>query len=213
MPTTETEPASDRPTYSSQYSHSYPVLPSNGGESQTSSFQTIPSATHEERTSSLTTPNPKYSHVPSRTISTEPSYYMSLNSPYPESNTRPTRPMQTVQQSFPGVTSSLSSSQIDAQPSAYNYSMPSATAEHPGRNPLGSGGPGPDLPPPMDDANGMMIGSHDVDMNALHNQESFPFVNGEILPWLEYLPQDVLSFFGEHQNFPLMSPDDVSRPS
>ena len=52
-----------------------------------------------------------------------------------------------------------------------------------------------------------MIESHEVDMNSLHHQESFPFSNGEILPWLEYLPQDVLSFFGDNHNYPLMSPD------
>jgi hypothetical protein len=53
----------------------------------------------------------------------------------------------------------------------------------------------------------MMIESHDVDVNALQHPDAFPFSNGEILPWLEYLPQDVLSFFEEHQNYPLMSPD------
>ncbi|KAJ5780049.1 Transcription factor [Penicillium paradoxum] len=214
MPTTDTESTPDRPAYSSQYSHSYPILPSNGSEGPSSSYpQAIPSATsHGERKSSLTAQNSKYTHIPSRTITTEPPYYMGLHSPYPESNTRTTRPIQTVSHSFSGVTSALPSSQIDAQPSAYGYSMPPATAEHPSRNQMVSGGPGADLQPTMNDTNGMIIGSHDVDMNSLHNQDSFPFVNGEILPWLEYLPQDVLSFFGDHQNYPLMSPDDVSRP-
>ena len=32
----------------------------------------------------------------------------------------------------------------------------------------------------------MMIESQDIDMSAL---------GGEMMPWLEYLPQDVLSFF------------------
>jgi hypothetical protein len=63
--------------------------------------------------------------------------------------------------------------------------------------------------PGINHTDGMMIESHDVDMNTLQQQESFPFSNGEILPWLEYLPQDVLSFFGETQNFPMMSPDDT----
>jgi hypothetical protein len=100
---------------------------------------------------------------------------------------------------------------MEPQPS-YNYSIPPTTAEHPSRNHMGSRGP--DLPPTMMNTdNGMMIGTHDVDMNSLHHQDSFPFANGEIIPWLEYLPQDVLSFFGDHQNFPLMSPDDATpRP-
>ncbi|KAF7716078.1 Nitrogen assimilation transcription factor [Penicillium ucsense] len=48
----------------------------------------------------------------------------------------------------------------------------------------------------------MIIESHDVDMNDLQQQESFPFTSSEILPWLEYLPQDVLSFFGDAQSYP-----------
>jgi hypothetical protein len=70
---------------------------------------------------------------------------------------------------------------------------------------------GPDLHPTMNTDNGMMIGTHDVDMNSLHHQDSFPFANGEIIPWLEYLPQDVLSFFGDHQTYSLMSPDDATQ--
>ena len=214
MPTTETDTSSDRPAYSSQYSHSYPVL-SNAGEGPSSSF-TQPLAqgrTHEDRTSSLATANAKYSTIPSTTMNTDSSYYMGLDSPYPDSNTRTTRPLQTIQPSFSGLPSSQLETQpsVETQPSAFNYSIPPAP-DHPSRNQMGSGGPGTDLHSLNADSDGMMIGSHDVDMNSLHHQESFPFANGEILPWLEYLPQDVLSFFGDHQNYPLMSPDDVSRP-
>ncbi|OQE41107.1 hypothetical protein PENCOP_c005G07010 [Penicillium coprophilum] len=215
MSTTEAESPSNRPTYSSQYSHSYPVLPTNASEGPSTSYpQSIASArAHEEITPSLATANAKYSSIQSRTISNDPSYYMDMNPTYPESNTRTTRPIRTSQSTFPGVLSSgLPISHMGSQPSAYNYSMPQTTAEHQTRNPMGSRDPGADLQPAIDDANGMMIGSHEVDMNSIHHQESFPFANGEILPWLEYLPQDVLSFFGDHQNYPLMSPDDVSRP-
>lgn len=199
MSTTEAESSPNRPTYSSQYSHSYPVLPTNAGEGPSSSYaQSIaPARTHEEMTPSLKT-NAKYPNVHARTTSTDASYYMGMNSTYPESNMRTTRPVQTTQSTFPGMLPpGLPTSHMDTQPSAYNYSIPQATS---------------DLQPGMDDANGMMIGSHEVDMNSINQQDSLPFVNGEILPWLEYLPQDVLSFFGDHQNYPLMSPDDVSRP-
>ncbi|KAF9249836.1 transcriptional regulator family: Fungal Specific TF [Penicillium roqueforti] len=199
MSTTEAESSPNTPTYSSQYSHSYPVLPTNAGEGPSSSYaQSIaPARTHEEMTPSLKT-NAKYPNVHARTTSTDASYYMGMNSTYPESNMRTTRPVQTTQSTFPGMLPpGLPTSHMDTQPSAYNYSIPQATS---------------DLQPGMDDANGMMIGSHEVDMNSINQQDSLPFVNGEILPWLEYLPQDVLSFFGDHQNYPLMSPDDVSRP-
>lgn len=215
MSTTEAESPSNRPTYSSQYSHSYPVLPTNAGEGPSSSYpQSItPARAHEEMTPSLATGNAKYPDVQSRTISTDPSYYMGMNSTYPESNTRTTRPAETAHSTFPGMLSSgLPTSHMDTQPSAYNYSIPQPTAEHQTRDQMGSHDPGADLQPTMDDAHGMMIGSHEVDMNSIHHQDSFPFVNGEILPWLEYLPQDVLSFFGDHQNYPLLSPDDVSQP-
>lgn len=93
-------------------------------------------------------------------------------------------------------------------PSPYDYAVSSATAEH---QPHAHIGPRVDLHTPLNaDSGGMMIESHDVDMNTLQQQESFPFSNGEILPWLEYLPQDVLSFFGENHSFPLMSPDDTT---
>ncbi|KGO74015.1 Transcription factor, fungi [Penicillium italicum] len=215
MPTTVAESSPNRPTYSSQYSHSYPVLPTNAGEGPSSSYpQSIAQArAHEEMTPSLTTANAKYPNVQSRTISTDPSYYMDMNSTYAESNMRTTRPVQTGPSAFPGMLSSgLPTSHMDTRSSTYNYSIPQATAEHQNRNQMGPVDPGADLQATMDDANGMMIGSQEVDMNSIHHQDSFPFVNGEIIPWLEYLPQDVLSFFGDHQNYALMSPDDVSRP-
>ncbi|KAJ6073678.1 uncharacterized protein N7446_001455 [Penicillium canescens] len=200
MPTTQNEHPPNKQTYSSRYSHSYPILSPNAGEGPSSYARPLAQPQGlEKHTSTLTTPNPKYSHVPSPSLGNEP-YYMNMDPSYPESSTQTARPL------FPN----LPSSQMEPQPS-YNYSIPPTTAEHPSRNHMGSRGP--DLPPTMNTDNGMMIGTHDVDMNSLHHQDSFPFANGEIIPWLEYLPQDVLSFFGDHQNYPLMSPDDATpRP-
>ena len=42
----------------------------------------------------------------------------------------------------------------------------------------------------------MMIESQDIDM--MH-QQGFEFPGCDMIPWLEYLPQDVLSYFGEPQ--------------
>jgi len=41
----------------------------------------------------------------------------------------------------------------------------------------------------------MMIESQDIDM--LGSQGGFAFPGGDMIPWLEYLPQDVLNYFGE----------------
>ncbi|KAJ5642193.1 hypothetical protein N7490_006193 [Penicillium lividum] len=205
MPTTEAETRSVRPAYSSQYSHSFPPLPvvTNAGPSSTSSFPhpLTPSISHgESQASSLAAANSKYSQVPTHAMGTESPYYMGINSPYPDSG--PTASGS----SFNG----LPSNQMDGQASAYVYPVSSGPADQHGshahmtsRN---------NLHHSLHNNAGIMIGSHDVDMNTLHHQESFPFANGEIVPWLEYLPQDVLSFFGDNHNYPLMSPDDTTQP-
>ncbi|KAJ5747030.1 uncharacterized protein N7511_008726 [Penicillium nucicola] len=200
MPTAQSEHLPNKPTYSSQHSHSYPIISPTAGEGSRSYSQPLTQPRGlETHTSNIPTPNLKYSHVPSPSLGNEP-YYLGMDPRYPESATQTARPL------FPN----LASSQMEPQPS-YNYSVPPATADHPERTPMGSHGP--DLHPMMNTDNEMMIGTHDVDMNTLHHQDSFPFANGEIIPWLEYLPQDVLSFFGDHQNYPLMSPDNPTpRP-
>ncbi len=41
----------------------------------------------------------------------------------------------------------------------------------------------------------MLIESQDVDMSGTNGNFAFP--GGDMIPWLEYLPQDVLNFFGD----------------
>lgn len=43
--------------------------------------------------------------------------------------------------------------------------------------------------------NNMLIESQDIDMGA--QQFNFNFPGGDMIPWLEYLPQDVLNYFGD----------------
>jgi hypothetical protein len=59
---------------------------------------------------------------------------------------------------------------------------------------------------PMNDQNfgDMLIESQDIDMSDQHGGFMFPV--GDMIPWLEYLPQDVLNYFGE-------PPEDTSGPS
>ncbi|KEF56533.1 uncharacterized protein A1O9_06721 [Exophiala aquamarina CBS 119918] len=45
--------------------------------------------------------------------------------------------------------------------------------------------------------NNMLIESQDIDMSG--QQLNFNFPGGDMIPWLEYLPQDVLNYFGEPQ--------------
>ncbi|KAJ5091214.1 hypothetical protein NUU61_006084 [Penicillium alfredii] len=211
MPTTPTEPASSKPAYSSQYSHSYPSMPvqADGGETSGASYPQPLATTRtqeETRNSSLAAGHAKYPSVPATPMNPDSSYYLGMHSPYPESGPR------TSAAPHPTYNPSLSSSQLDGHHPAYSYSVPPGTADsQASTSQIGSR---PDLHPSINtNPGGMMIESHDVDVNSLHHQESFPFSNGEILPWLEYLPQDVLSFFGENHNYPLMSPDDTTpRP-
>ncbi|PGH28246.1 hypothetical protein AJ80_00137 [Polytolypa hystricis UAMH7299] len=65
---------------------------------------------------------------------------------------------------------------------------------------------------------GLTIESQDIDMNVLQDHTSFPFsFDEEFIPWLEYLPQDVLNYFGDHQGYrPVLAPehpDDQGPPS
>jgi hypothetical protein len=195
--TTHTDDPPDKPTYSSQYSHSYPPLHAQTNTAPRSSF--VQAVTHNE---SMPSPlAPKYPSMPPRAINTNPPYFLPMGSPYPESSRASGRAQSYSQ--------NLQTGKMDTHPPAYHYDV-SSTQQQAGGVMVSQGEMHPGI---ITDNNAMMIESHDVDMNALHQQDSFPFSNGEILPWLEYLPQDVLSFFGEHPNYPLMSPEDsTSQP-
>lgn len=197
MPTTQEETPSDETAYSSQYSQSYPTLPTqaSSGQSAGSSFPhpINPPRSHGESKSSASS-NVKYPSGPSRTVSTNSPYYMGMNSSFVESSSRAATRAQPYNHS-------LSSSQMESHSSPFSFPVSSSAADqHTTAAQMGSRGS--ELHPSMSsNAGGMRIESHDVDMNSLQQQDAFPFSNGDILPWLEYLPQDVLSFFGENQNF------------
>lgn len=204
MRNTQEETPSDKPAYASQYSHSYPTLPgqASSGQSANSQFPRPPNPprTHDESRSSASASTAKYPSAPSRTLNTNSPYYMGLGSSYVE----PSSPAATRPQPY---NPDLPSSQMESHSSAFTFPGSSSTADqHAPAAQMGS--QGSELHPNVStNAGAMMIESHDVDMNSLQQQDAFPLSHDEILPWLEYLPQDVLSFFGEHQNF-LMSPDD-----
>ncbi|KAJ6031795.1 hypothetical protein N7540_002527 [Penicillium herquei] len=198
MPTTENEVPENKPPFSSQYSHSYPSMLQvpNAGSSSSFPHAVSPSGTiGESPGSSLASANAKYSHISNRNMGTDSPYYLGMTSSYPEPSTRA---VASAQSSYD---QGIASSQMESQSSAFNYPVSSTAADQHGSH--------THMHPSMHSQHGgMMIESHDVDMNNIQHQESFPFSNGEILPWLEYLPQDVLSFFGDNHNYPMMNPDD-----
>lgn len=207
MPSGQNNPNSGDPAHPSQYGHSYSAMqvPANATQTSSSPFLRPPLSTQsqgEGKSSSLAPVNTKFSQVQSHTTGTEPPYFLGMSSPYPESNARASAAAQSRYSHGIPVT----------QTPQYTYAMGSGADQH--GNSAHMGSRASEMHPSMNTHNnGMMIESHDVDMNTLQQQDSFPFSNGEILPWLEYLPQDVLSFFGETQNFPMMSPDDTTpRP-
>ncbi|EGE05929.1 C6 transcription factor [Trichophyton equinum CBS 127.97] len=110
----------------------------------------------------------------------------------------------------PGFTSqstSLPRSQQSVSPGAqlrqdgntqYNFHTPSPFGNQPMAALDNTHIPGYDNVPL--NAQNLTIETQDIDMNNLQNQASFPFsFEGGFMPWLEYLPEDVLHFFGDPQ--------------
>ncbi|EQL28981.1 hypothetical protein BDFG_08337 [Blastomyces dermatitidis ATCC 26199] len=159
-----------------------------------------------------THPSPgQYSEVTSNDIaSANTSYRLAGNSGFPS-------PVVQTESPTGRLHSDLSTGYLarDHTATSYNYSVPQPSMG-PARNenrrlstlntPLMS-----NANTNLGGNNGIMtIESQDVDMNALQDQAAFPFsFDGDFIPWLEYLPPDVMSYFGEHQGYrPMMDPDD-----
>ncbi|OJJ50065.1 hypothetical protein ASPZODRAFT_128670 [Penicilliopsis zonata CBS 506.65] len=147
---------------------------------------------HPSRGSSFTTaagPSLFPSHPTGSVAPSDPNVLLGLNT---SSYQHPTsRTPSDSQSSF-----HLPQSQMNrSATAAYNYPLASPAVEQPTSS-------------HMDLRGDVLIECQDIDMATLHQQNSLPFsITGEVLPWLEYLPQDVLSYFGDH-TFPLMNPDD-----
>ncbi|EFE31215.1 C6 transcription factor, putative [Trichophyton benhamiae CBS 112371] len=108
---------------------------------------------------------------------------------------------------FTSQTTSLSRSQQSVSPGAqlrqdsntqYNFHTPPPFGNQPMAALDNTHIPGYDNVPL--NAQNLTIETQDIDMNNLQNQASFPFsFEGGFMPWLEYLPEDVLHFFGDPQ--------------
>ncbi|RAK87408.1 hypothetical protein BO79DRAFT_197479 [Aspergillus costaricaensis CBS 115574] len=201
----QAEPVSDKPTYSSQYSHSYPHLPVQSGDNQNPNSYPQPLESSRNRgttTSTSMAPGPeRFSPLASsgQVTTSDANLLLGLNTSFPSPASRPpnTRPAY-----------NHPSSRFESQAPSFNYSLPAGSDQQPGDGQMNARTV---LHPAVGShAGDIFIQSQDIDMATLQQQDQLPFTfTGEILPWLEYLPQDVLNYFGEHQNYPaLMSPHD-----
>lgn len=176
------ESGSNKLSYPSQYHNAYSSLPVDNNPSQSPYSQTIGSRTSNVPQGPAVATGPeKYPSLGTGGASTsDANLLLGLNAAYSGSPT-------------PANYNQQISSQRSSE-SAYNYTIPPATqGTQPGRVHPGGSSHGGDV----------LIETQDIDMSTLQQQNNLPFaLNGEVLPWLEYLPQDVLSYFGDHQSYP-----------
>ncbi|KAL3436612.1 fungal-specific transcription factor domain-containing protein [Aspergillus tetrazonus] len=194
------ERVSNSQSHSSRTRHGYPDVSVQSGIEQSSSSYTR----NTERTDIS---NVAHDHLVSpRRVAASEANLLGVNSSYPHPTPRPPNSQSAHNQSI----QISSSSGLNPQVAAYSY-LPSTTADHhPSDSHMTSRHS--DTHSSMNpQAGDFLIESQDIDMSALHQQDQLPLPFTQ-LPWLEYLPQDVLSYFGEHQNFPLMSTNEGAPP-
>ncbi|KAL4975616.1 fungal-specific transcription factor domain-containing protein [Aspergillus desertorum] len=194
------ERVSNNQFHPSRDPHSYPdVSVRSGIEHSPSSFSRdtehtdLSDATHEP----LVSP---------RQVTASEANFLAVNSSYPHPAPRSSNPQSAHNQNI----RVSSSSSLNPQGAAYSYIPPTTTNYHANDTHMVSRhlDTHSSMNPQGDD---YLIESQDIDMSVLHQQDQLPLPFTQ-LPWLEYLPQDVLSYFGENQNFPLLSPNESAPP-
>ena len=145
---------------------------------------------HQISAADMPPPPNKYSTLANPPVSTaDADLLLEMHSPYPMSGSQP----------VPGSQATYDDSVPPVQPTtvppppmpAYDFSQaPPNSDQFYGNSNLQTHGAS--MPTPFSD---MLIESQDIDMNDSHGGWAFP--SGDMIPWLEYLPQDVLNYFGE----------------
>ncbi|KAL6229235.1 hypothetical protein BDW75DRAFT_245915 [Aspergillus navahoensis] len=189
---------SNNQSHPSRDRHSYPDVSVRSGIEQSSSSYShertdIPNVTHDP----LVSP---------RRVTASETNLLGVNSSYPHPAPRPSNTQSAHNQNI----QISSSSSLNPQVAAYSY-IPSTTADHHASDSHMASRHSDTHSSMIPQAGDFLIESQDIDMSALHQQDQLPLPFTQ-LPWLEYLPQDVLSYFGEHQNFPLLSPNEGAPP-
>lgn len=155
-------------------------------------------------------PSPhKYTPMASEAVSTsDANLLLGLNSPFTNSNTLSSGPHVKFEKD-------MASQQSGNRP-ASDYPYHSTPLDQPGMSSHDQNVNNQHVLDSGLDLHGadMMIESQDIDMNTLHGANALPFsINGDLMPYLEYLPQDVLSYFGDHQTYdPMMNENDPNNP-
>lgn len=188
MPTSADDSVSNKLVYSPQHNNNYASLPAVSNPHQNPYTQRVESQSSDvTRGSSIAAGPGDYSPLAGGGVTaSDANLLLGLNTSYSESGAPASYDRST--------SSSLRGSQM----SAYPYSMPPGPAGQqtgpshmPSRATNSHTGVG-------NHAGDVLIESQDIDVSSLHHQSNLPFaLNGDVLPWLEYLPQDVLNYFGE----------------
>lgn len=140
---------------------------------------------------SMPPPLPKISPRSAESVSTtDADLLLGLHSPYATSAGR-TGPA--TQSSYDDATPPRPH---QSTATTYNYNpLNSSQLSYFGNNAV-SIPPGGNFTTPLNDI--MMIESQDIDMSGSQGNLPLPLA-GDMIPWLEYLPQDVLNYFGDPQ--------------
>ena len=126
-------------------------------------------------------PRGRVSSLPYDPVSTaEADLLMGLSSPY---SADPGPPAGNVQQAPPSTAINM--------PHSYDFTQPHAQQHVPNQDDFRQ----PFMPNNQPHFSDMFIESQDVDMTGQGSNFAFP--GGDMIPWLEYLPQDVLNYFGD----------------
>ncbi|KAL2432674.1 hypothetical protein ABEF95_014383 [Exophiala dermatitidis] len=122
----------------------------------------------------------KSSSLPYDPVSTaEADLLLGLHAPYATSATNPQIPHSVSNQGRPVQSFDYTALQTTHGPASVTFQQQCITPQQQSFN------------------NNMYVEAQDVEMSR--QQLSFNFPGGDMIPWLEYLPQDVLSYFGDSQ--------------
>lgn len=154
-----------------------------------------PSTEFRTNATAMLPPRAKYSATANDPVSTaEADLLLGLHSPYASNGSRHTPNAQnTYDESIPPLQHNTDT----APPTAtYEYNQTPPNPNH--YFPTDTMQPQTQSTSVLTPFSDMMIESQDIDM--MGSQGGFAFPGGEMIPWLEYLPQDVLNYFGEPQD-------------
>lgn len=188
-PSAHANSAPHKPMYSSQYSHSYPSLPTEtvavpGSSSYSQSVE------HPRHTEAMRSPR-----IPSATgvSASNTNLLMDLGAPYSDAN-----PRDPSAHASSAYNQNLNDSRIGTGTSPFPYQVPPNTNDQQAGNSHMVARTTEYHPTTGSCAGDVLIESQNIDMNMLQHPEQFPFAfNGDNLPWLEYLPPDVANLLGE----------------